>query len=591
MRSWKYSHTIGSGLLFASLAALPIGCDPGDRAGEPISSLATAAVPLSPLPGPGATNTLLSASPYGTNLVTNPSGESGSMDGWTVTSNGGLGWTVVGAPEEGFHTSYEWARRHQVIDLYEKGFNAATMARAPAIYVSELVRRRYCADEYFVRVELLDTNMQLVDVWDTGIQNTGGPCDWIIDWQQVEHTFTDYGPNVRYVRFMDGGKDTEWWWGHFGAVFSDAVVMVMPPPRPDTFTNLLVNPDAERGDLSGWQILENGGNGWAVGGEPGHRRFMTSYAWARRSQLVDLYAHGFDAAAMAKSPMILVREDFRRTYCPDEFYLKVELLDEQMVPVAQWDSGVRNTGGPCVESDSAPVQLSHVFTHYPPGVRYVRWEDGGKDSEWWWGHFGTQLDNATLVVYSDNLLTNPGADTGDLAGWQILENGGAGYTLPNIGVGGSPAVLTSYGWFRRTQTVDLVAKGYSAGELDLAPTVYVSELFGRRYCPDNFYLKVELLRQDMSVLAAWDSGVQTHVGPCDWSEQWQRLSHVFQNYGPGLRYIRWEDGGKDTEWWAGNYGAVLESAFLGLTHGSGEPVVLHGLNQHEQAGANRGAEE
>lgn len=33
-----------------------------------------------------------------------------------------------------------------------------------------------------------------------------------------------------------------------------------------------------------------------------------------------------------------------------------------------------------------------------------------------------------------------------------------------------------------------------------------------------------------------------------------QMTHVFQNYGPGVRYICFTHGGKDTQFWAGWYG-------------------------------------
>src|SRR5262245_55289816 len=92
---------------------------------------------------------------YSTNLVTNPSGDSG-LSGWTLTT-GADGWWA--AADEGgnnsFFTSWKWSSRTQEIDLYAKGFDAATMAKSPPIYVGELVRRRYCSDQYEIKVELL----------------------------------------------------------------------------------------------------------------------------------------------------------------------------------------------------------------------------------------------------------------------------------------------------------------------------------------------------------------------------------------------------------------------------------------------------
>jgi hypothetical protein len=157
---------------------------------------------------------------------------------------------------------------------------------------------------------------------------------------------------------------------------------------------LLDNPDASRGDLSGWTVTQNGGNGWAVWG---NRMFVTSYDWGRRTQTIDLYANGFDAQAMAGAPPIQISEQFSRTYCPDQYYLKVQLLDASMNVVSTFDTGVVQQTGPCEWSEDWQT-VSHVFTGYGPNVRYVRWEDGGKDNEWWGGNYGAAMKAAVVSV-------------------------------------------------------------------------------------------------------------------------------------------------------------------------------------------------
>ena len=157
---------------------------------------------------------------------------------------------------------------------------------------------------------------------------------------------------------------------------------------------LLDNPDASRGDLSGWNIVENGGNGWTVWG---NHQFVTSFEWGRRTQTIDLYAKGFSASVLASAPPIQISEQFSRTYCPDQYYLKVELLDASMNVVSTFDTGVVQQTGPCEWSVDWQT-VAHVFTGYGPNVRYVRWEDGGKDSEWWWGHYGTAMKGGVVSV-------------------------------------------------------------------------------------------------------------------------------------------------------------------------------------------------
>ena len=69
-------------------------------------------------------------------------------------------------------------------------------------------------------------------------------------------------------------------------------------------------------------------------------------------------------------------------------------------------------------------------------------------------------------VTEGNLLANPGAETGDMSGWTILENGGYGWNTRGTGYEGENSFSTSYEWCKRYQEIDLLAKGYSAFQLD-----------------------------------------------------------------------------------------------------------------------------
>lgn len=68
------------------------------------------------------------------------------------------------------------------------------------------------------------------------------------------------------------------------------------PSNPKFGSNLLANPGAETGDLTGWTILVNGGHGWIVREDKAHTAqysFQTSFAWNRKYQIIDLLAEGF----------------------------------------------------------------------------------------------------------------------------------------------------------------------------------------------------------------------------------------------------------------------------------------------------------
>ncbi len=316
------------------------------------------------------------------NLLVNGHASAGNMTGWTITANGGAGWKAASGL---FFTSYFLDSRTQLVDLHARGYDAAAMASAPPIHISEQFSATYCPDSYFLKVELLDAAMNVVDTFDTGTVQQTGTCVWADNPETVSHTFTAYGPNVRYVRWSDGGKDSEFWAGHYGPRLDNAILTVG--------RNLLVNPAADAGDLSGWTITANGGEGWKVI----HNEFATSYFQDTRTQLVDLFALGYDAQQMSSAPPIFVSERSRKTYCPDFYSLKVELLDAAMNVVDVFDTGTLQHAGTC-QWDHVYETVSFTFTGYGPGVRYVRWTDGGKDSEFWAGHYGPRFDDAVLTL-------------------------------------------------------------------------------------------------------------------------------------------------------------------------------------------------
>ncbi|XP_022104226.1 F-box only protein 6-like [Acanthaster planci] len=185
--------------------------------------------------------------------------------------------------------------------------------------------------------------------------------------------------------------------------------------------------------------------------------------------------------------------------------------------------------------------------------------------------------------YSRNLIKNPSGKDGLEAGWIITSNGGHGWLVETSsgGSGVKPERLlaisegfphhfvTSYEWCVRHQLIDLVAEGCSEALLDEAqPDVWVLEWFAARSdCGNVYQLTVELLRDSSgdpdSVIDKFTFGPQYASdwrAPIDWNE----ASHVFSSYGPGLRYIRFEDRSKDTRFWAGHYGSKIAGSFVRL---------------------------
>jgi PKD repeat protein len=173
-------------------------------------------------------------------------------------------------------------------------------------------------------------------------------------------------------------------------------------------------------------------------------------------------------------------------------------------------------------------------------------------------------------AHAQNLLTNPSAETGDVSGWDIIANGASGwgaFTGPPIlggGIDGGYMFTTDNAWCKRSQTIDLIAKGYSEAALNAAPDIVVSEWF-HGYSTDNppndvdtAYLRVELRDASHTLIATqyYDSG--EFLTTSDWVEK----THTFTGYGTGLRYIYWEDGGLGAESAGPTDGALLDAASL-----------------------------
>lgn len=124
-------------------------------------------------------------------------------------------------------TSYYWCCRWQLIDLDKHGFTPEVMDTIqPPIFVSEWFCARWdCGSIFKIKVVLLDKDFKFVKVYEHSEETKqweGGE----LGWRKVEHIFREYGAGVRYVLFVDGGKDTKWWAGHYGSKMAAANVQV-----------------------------------------------------------------------------------------------------------------------------------------------------------------------------------------------------------------------------------------------------------------------------------------------------------------------------------------------------------------------------
>ena len=169
---------------------------------------------------------------------------------------------------------------------------------------------------------------------------------------------------------------------------------------------------------------------------------------------------------------------------------------------------------------------------------------------------------------STNLLQNANGQTGNLSGWTAVASGGNGWHVgTDYGgamTGSSNAFMTSYGWDVRSQTIDLLADGFTTAQLDSAPTISISDWVHGYFATGDYFMNVQLENASHNVIASWSQGSQSSPLTIAPSAGWTDGTGSLQNYGSGVRYIVFEDGGKDTLGWLGYYGAAFDASSVTL---------------------------
>ncbi|XP_037540698.1 F-box only protein 6 [Nematolebias whitei] len=157
-----------------------------------------------------------------------------------------------------------------------------------------------------------------------------------------------------------------------------------------------------------------------------------------------------------------------------------------------------------------------------------------------------------------NLLKNPRGED-KFQDWTIVQNGGdrwkvEGLMVPHPNEKVQKNFVTSYGTCIKSQTIDLGKEGYSPSFMDkFQPPIRISDWYAPRWdCGSEYSITVQLLDRKNVVLQTFTP--DTVYFPQWNDQQWHQMTHVFKDYGPGVRYIKFFHGGKDTQFWAGWYG-------------------------------------
>nr|XP_055039894.1 F-box only protein 2-like [Misgurnus anguillicaudatus] len=172
------------------------------------------------------------------NLLKNPNGDE-DFEHWELTKNGGDQWLIEEMSGNCGHdfinksvikyfwTSFDLCLKRQVIDLLEEGYDPETLDIAqPAVTIKDWYGNRSdCGFIYKLYVALLDENQEVIAEFkpdDVTFKPDTSDCSW----KQVTHTFTDYGPGLRFISFEHGGKDTRYWKGWFGVRVTGSSVTI-----------------------------------------------------------------------------------------------------------------------------------------------------------------------------------------------------------------------------------------------------------------------------------------------------------------------------------------------------------------------------
>ncbi|MCF7865349.1 MAG: peptidoglycan-binding protein [Candidatus Pacebacteria bacterium] len=211
------------------------------------------------------------------------------------------------------------------------------------------------------------------------------------------------------------------------SIITASMCMAMFAQRADALTNLISNPGFETGDTTSWTVTGNcpanaviyGNDDYNScvringGGHSGEYHVTTSYDWGTLSQEIDLLDNDFSTTTLDAEPDITASVWVISGSGIYDF--KVILRDENHNDVATYDSGQQNTTGEW-------QKISHTFTEYGAGIRYVYFEIKGMDTLFWSGHFGASIDDASLTIGREEVSLGGCSTITNIVGYYVEIN-------------------------------------------------------------------------------------------------------------------------------------------------------------------------
>jgi endo-beta-N-acetylglucosaminidase D len=128
--------------------------------------------------------------------------------------------------------------------------------------------------------------------------------------------------------------------------------------------------------------------------------FVCGFRWNEKSRKFPLteYSREF----LDSAPIIVCLEDFVGTgpEANDQYFLRIELLDESDNVLSCFDSGIK-------EASNSIQTIAHEFSAYGIGLHALRWTHGGQDVEGWQGHYGCRVFNSFCVFVLPRTIHSP----------------------------------------------------------------------------------------------------------------------------------------------------------------------------------------
>ena len=167
------------------------------------------------------------------------------------------------------------------------------------------------------------------------------------------------------------------------------------------------------------------------------------------------------------------------------------------------------------------------------------------------------------LVPPGSILVNGGAEGGGFDGWATTDGGDPWKIVNGDAPFGGRYFRGSYAMGNLAQTIDLVTGGVSAASLDAGTALHFG-FFGVGWGYTSSTGKSDIVKLDLAYqdatgasIGVWSSGeITLPIGT------WSAISLDTTNYPVGTRKVGFTISSIDGEYWAGNYAAKVDGAYL-----------------------------